>query len=395
MRILTQPFHDYYKMSIEGVRTRDGHLIREFLHNDRVAGVHILNRPLSLAEAVLRGRLKEVGVRGLVRTRTVSMEPDAKLSVTQVTLPHIFRPLLERRDYWATALASQPAQAAVATALKAPTTVLLLSNPFAFPLLKAVPRGTVVAFDAIDDWLNHPEIRDSRGRIAEGYSRILERADVVVTNAEVMQSRLKDRGAREAHLVRNGVRSEWLEQPPWVPPSGPVVLGYAGKLAKRIDVKTLCGIAEKHPLWRIELAGPVLDAAWVAPLRKFGNVLWLGDRPHDELPELFRRWHVGLIPHNVGKLENGGHPIKLYEYLAIGIPVVTTPIGGVDVLGPIPFIAQSGAPFVKAVEEALAPQQATADAVSRRRAAVREWTWKRAADQLVDLFDNAQQQRKS
>jgi len=382
-------------MSVEGVRTRDGHLIREFLHNDRIMGVHILNRPLSLAEAALRGRLKEVGVRGLFMTRTIATEPDARLSVTQVTLPHVFRPLRERRDYWATALASSSAQAVVATGLKRPATVLLLSNPLAFPLLKVVPRGTVVAFDAIDDWLNHPEIRDSRGRIEEGYSRILERADVVVTNAEVMQSRLKQRGAKEVHLVRNGVRSDWLQQPPWLPPSGPIVLGYAGKLAKRIDVGTLCDIAEAHPTWRIELAGPVLDSAWIAPLRGFANVVWLGDRPHDELPSLFRRWHVGLIPHNVGKLENGGHPIKLYEYLAIGVPVVTTPIGGVDVLGPIPFIAKSGASFLKAVEEALAPEQTSPDAVSRRRAAVRDWTWTRAADQLIDLFENARQQRES
>ena len=395
MRILTQPFHDYHKMSVEGVRTRDGHLIREFLHNDRISGVHILNRPLSLAEAALRGRLKEVGVRGLFMTRTIATEPDARLSVTQVTLPHVFRPLRERRDYWATALASSSAQAVVATGLKRPATVLLLSNPLAFPLLKVVPRGTVVAFDAIDDWLNHPEIRDSRGRIEEGYSRILERADVVVTNAEVMQSRLKQRGAKEVHLVRNGVRSDWLQQPPWLPPSGPIVLGYAGKLAKRIDVETLCDLAEAHPTWRIELAGPVLDSAWIAPLRGFANVVWLGDRPHDELPSLFRRWHVGLIPHNVGKLENGGHPIKLYEYLAIGVPVVTTPIGGVDVLGPIPFIAKSGASFIKAVEGALAPEQTSPDAVSRRRAAVRDWTWTRAADQLIDLFENARQQRES
>ena len=395
MRILTQPFHDYHKMSVEGVRTRDGHLIREFLHNDRIMGVHILNRPLSLAEAALRGRLKEVGVRGLFMTRTIATEPDARLSVTQVTLPHVFRPLRERRDYWATALASSSAQAVVAAGLKRPATVLLLSNPLAFPLLKVVPRGTVVAFDAIDDWMNHPEIRDSRGRIEEGYSRILERADVVVTNAEVMQSRLKQRGAKEVHLVRNGVRSDWLQQPPWLPPSGPIVLGYAGKLAKRIDVGTLCDIAEAHPTWRIELAGPVLDSAWIAPLRGFANVVWLGDRPHDELPSLFRRWHVGLIPHNVGKLENGGHPIKLYEYLAIGVPVVTTPIGGVDVLGPIPFIAKSGASFLKAVEEALAPEQTSPDAVSRRRAAVRDWTWTRAADQLIDLFENARQQRES
>lgn len=393
MRILTQPFHDFHKMRTEGVRTRDGHLIREFCLSERVHDVLILNRPLSIAEALARGRLGEWLGDSLHFTRVRTSVPEPGLQVIQVVHPHLLCPLIERRDYWSRALTSRVVQKHILAELSIPKTVLLLSNPMAYPLLRRIPNDVVVAFDAIDDWANHPEISDSRGRIAVGYHEILRRADVVVTNSEVMQSRLRERGARRPALIRNGIPSGWLDLDPWVPPAGAVVIGYAGKIAKRIDVDTLSQLAVAHPEWRIEMAGPVLDEAWIAKLRRHSNIVWLGDVPHDQLPRLFRRWHVALIPHNVGRLENGGHPIKLYEYLALGLPIVSTPIGGIDALGPLPIVAAGGRSFVEAVQSALAPGSKTAEVVAQRRLAVSSFTWSQTAQLFLDLISSAQEER--
>lgn len=340
-----------------------------------------------MAEAVLRRR-DDFAWRSLISRCEIRQSRKAPtLDVIQVSVPDVVAPLLQRRDYWATVLA-QPRVAQAVRPFVNEADALLLSNPMAYPLLQLVSAKTVVAFDAIDDWLNHPQMTDRRGFIAKGYEMILRRADVVVTNAKEMRDRLFERGAAEVVVVPNGIKAAWLLLPEWSSPTGQIRLGYAGKLAKRIDVDLLAALARHHGDWRIELVGPVLDSAWVAPLKELPNVVFLGETSHDALPALFRQWHVALIPHNVGALENGGHPIKLYEYLALGVPVVSTGIAELEDVSHVIDIADSHEEFEAAVVAAIDDPQHTVS-TAQRRDAVRRYTWRNSASQLVDLLQEA------
>lgn len=385
MRILTQPFHDQAKSEREGVRTRDGHLLREFERDPRVSSIVLVNRPLSAAEALAKRRSDFNPRSFITRCELLRRQVSPSVEVVQVSIPHVVKPVLQARDFWTSSL-RVPRVVAALRAEVAAADVLLLSNPMAFPMVELANPRMVVAFDAIDDWLNHPQISDKRGFIAEGYATILRRADVVVTNSRVMLGRLQDRGANRPVLVPNGIKEEWMELPPWEAPAGQVTLGYAGKLAQRIDVTLLAGLARRHPEWRIELAGPTLDSAWIAPLRSCKNVNFVGDVPHTALPERFRRWHVALIPHNVGALENGGHPIKVYEYLSLGMPVVSTRIAELEDLVSVIAIADSHTKFEEAVLEAL-HRPGTPEEVRARRQAVKSFTWSSSAAQIVDLIE--------
>lgn len=340
-----------------------------------------------MAEAVIRRR-DDFDWRSLVsRCEVRQVQRSPTLEVMQVSVPNVVGPLRQRRDFWKTSLALPRVAEALRPHL-AQADALLLSNPMAYPLLDLVGDDTVVAFDAIDDWLSHPEISDKRGFIAEGYATILRRADVVVTNAKAMRDRLVERGADKVVVIPNGIKAAWLDLRVWEPPHGPVRLGYAGKLAKRIDVELIACLARKHRRWTIELVGPVLDPTWIAPLKALPNVVFAGELPHDELPARFREWHVALIPHHVGALENAGHPMKLYEYLAMGMPVVSTRIAELDDVSPVIDIATSHEDFDAAVVAA-ATQPRGGTAAALRRDAVRCLTWRSSASQILDLMQEA------
>ena len=65
--------------------------------------------------------------------------------------------------------------------------------------------------------------------------------------------------------------------------------------------------------------------------------------------EMVERYDIGIIPHHTGELENGGEPIKLYEYLAAGKPVVTTNIAGIDIFKDIISIVKNKNDFLNSL----------------------------------------------
>jgi glycosyltransferase involved in cell wall biosynthesis len=116
-------------------------------------------------------------------------------------------------------------------------------------------------------------------------------------------------------------------------PTGPIV-GYAGKLAERIDAELVAATARSMPGVTFVFLGPILQPSAIAAMRGIPNILLLGDRSYDRLPGYLGHFDIGWIPHRVGAGETGGDPIKLYEYWAAGLPVVSTPIDGWEAWGP-------------------------------------------------------------
>jgi len=132
-------------------------------------------------------------------------------------------------------------------------------------------------------------------------------------------------------------------------------LGFSGVIDERFDINLLQELANRRPDWQFILLGPVVKVD-PATLPKGPNIHFLGMKAYAELPAYFSNWNVALLPFAQNESTRFISPTKTPEYLAAGLPVVSTPIRDVvRTYGKAGFvqIADSAAAFEKAIDNAL------------------------------------------
>jgi UDP-galactopyranose mutase len=102
-------------------------------------------------------------------------------------------------------------------------------------------------------------------------------------------------------------------------------LGYAGVIDERIDLDLIRQVAERRPDWQIVMIGPVVKIDQ-ASLPRLNNIHWLGMKDYNELPHYFAGWNVATMPFAMNDSTRFISPTKTPEYLAAGLPVVSTPV---------------------------------------------------------------------
>jgi glycosyltransferase involved in cell wall biosynthesis len=361
INIVAFPIHDWKKCEKEGFRTRDAHLIQHFQRNKDVRKILVIDRPTSLPE-ILRKRYwwRIKGGRIVYKKRNLCLtQVSENLHVLDILSFEVFRPVLLRRGWWKYKFE----ELNIIKKIKEALDYLNLDNPILF-LWNPLSTGVIgrlnekmVVFDAMDNWLKHPEIREGHREIEECYQKIKEEADLIFTNSEALKLFFQD-ARSTVFCIPNGVDLDFFRSPQGKIPDDikgvpkPIV-GYAGKLARRIDVDLLRFISTKLPKVSFVLIGQTLNARWVRPLFRLKNIYFLGDKHYSLLPDYLQAFDVCMIPHNVGKLENEGDPIKLYEYLSAGKPVVTTNIAGVKIFKDIIIIAETKEEFLTGLKKYL------------------------------------------
>jgi glycosyltransferase involved in cell wall biosynthesis len=202
--------------------------------------------------------------------------------------------------------------------------------PTVAPVVAALDPPRLV-FDSLDNWLIHPVLRRLQAEASEGYGQLLPRADAVFASAPRSADALAQ-WRRDVAVLPNGVDPSMfrtLRPRPADLPRGPIV-GYAGKLAERIDTDLVLSVSKAMPDTSFVFIGPVLGSSVASRLRRRPNVLLLGDRHYSLMPAYLQHFDAAWIPHTVGEGETGGDPIKLYEYWAAGKAVVSTRIDGME-----------------------------------------------------------------
>lgn len=226
--------------------------------------------------------------------------------------------------------------------------VVIAATPLWAPVLRFVAAART-GFDAVDDWRAFPPVARIATHVAAGY-RAAARAEGATAVSEALAGRLLvDFGVRSV-AVPNGVDLSHYAHPPTGPPPGipnkPFAV-YVGVVQERVDVELLAAVARSLP---VVVAGPVApsmqDALAAASVHALGPV------PSATIPALLQSAAVGLIPHRVDALTTSMDPMKLREYLAAGLPVVTTIAPTADIHSGRVLVAREPATFASSVERA-------------------------------------------
>ncbi len=205
--------------------------------------------------------------------------------------------------------------------------------------------------------------------VLELEEQLLKKADLVIVSAEPLRES-KSRINPHTVLVRHGVDFTHFRKaldhetrvPPEIADLPRPVIGFFGLLADWVDLELMAAVARRYPHGSLVVLGKATTD--LSPL-KLPNVYLLGRKPYADLPAYCKGFDVALNPFRINELTLNANPLKVREYLAAGLPVVSTDIPEVAVLESC-RIGKAPAHFLEQVEAALqqpGPQAAISEAV--------------------------------
>ncbi len=257
------------------------------------------------------------------------------------------------------------------------TAVAIVQLPFwAHLALRTRELGWKIVYDCMDE---HGGFESNSAGMVAREQRLLAASDHVLASSHALLEKVRGE-ARGATLVPNACDFAQFSRPPELlalpadlaGATHPIV-GYYGAISAWFDFDLIRHAARSHPEWTFVLIG----STWGAPphddLRDLPNLRFLGEKPYAELPAYLAHFDVATIPFTLSPLIEATSPVKFFEYLAAGKPVVASEIPELVPHRDLAWLARGAPEFTRAIEEAL--ECTGPEDRARRRAFAAQHTW--------------------
>ena len=218
------------------------------------------------------------------------------------------------------------------------------NNPFSWKLLLELKqRGCTICFDAMDNMSTYPHFwKKEQEEAYFGYRTVLQFADFTSVNSLRTKQFFLDEFDKDVPLIKNGVfqnilrphaRTSQVEYVTELKSAYRTCAGFVGKIGMRIDHRLIKHIANEGRDCLFVFVGPKLNGQcrdFDDVVSECPNVIKLDAIPSAYLFEMLDVFDFLMIPYSVGKNENSGDPLKLYQYFLTGKPILCTSIKEVD-----------------------------------------------------------------
>jgi glycosyltransferase involved in cell wall biosynthesis len=332
------------------------HVMTRLAKHNRVLWVNSLgNRAPRASARDLRRIVDKLGrFAGQLGARPVEVAPNIHV-ITPLAVPNY-------RARWAAAINRLVVGATVRGAMRS----LGFRDPLLYTFVPAsawVARHlgeTHVVYHCVDEY---SQFDGAGAEIAALEADLIRKSDLVITCSVKLQE-TKEKLNPNTKLVRHGVEQqlfaratdESLALPADVRDLPGPVFGFYGLVAEWVDLEAMAQVAERWPHGSVVIVGEHnnADRAGMARLRALPNVHFLGRKPYAELPAYCKAFDVALLPFVKNELTINANPLKLREYLAAGLPVVSTDIPEAAALADRGvYLADGPEAFVAAAAQAL------------------------------------------
>ncbi|MBD3182580.1 glycosyltransferase [Candidatus Poribacteria bacterium] len=194
--------------------------------------------------------------------------------------------------------------------------------------------------------------------VKEMEESLLKKSDVVIVTAQSLYDSKKDM-AREIRLVPNAAEIEHFRKalnenlpiPEDMAGLKRPIVGFLGSISYWIDIDLIKYIAESRPDWSIVMVGPIRTD--VSPVSSMPNVYFTGRKDYKLVPNYLKAFDVCLNPYILDGVAEGCSPLKLYEYLATGKPIVSVDMPEARKFDNVVRIANSREEIIPEIELAL------------------------------------------
>lgn len=266
-------------------------------------------------------------------------------------------------------------------------TVVVATTPWWAPVAAAL-GADVLCYDCND----HVSIHAPRWPAAvrnRWHRELLSAADVVTVVSPALRAECaRTVDPSRLHLVPNGVDEGWFAEPVTpIPASRSAggtdrpVAGFVGSLYEWVDLALLQRCAESLPEIDFIIVGPTRLGVSLSRLESIPNLRRIGPQPYSQVRRWIAAFDVCLVPFKRDVINDMADPLKLYEYCALGKPIVSTCRAGSVEPPPACYFAESAGQFIGAIRRAL--EEDSAERAADRVAYARANTWRRRAEQLV------------
>ncbi|MEM6631346.1 MAG: glycosyltransferase [Bacteroidota bacterium] len=224
------------------------------------------------------------------------------------------------------------------------------------------------------------------GHAAE--EEFLPKVDLVVTSAEKLRER-KSAYHPNCFTVNNGVDLDMFmvhpDESTNSPNTGKPIIGYLGSVDHRLDVDLLDKLLKKFPHIDLHFVGRVTSMKVFKHFKQYPNVHFLGPQSPEKLASFLKTFEVGIIPFLKNDFTEGIYPMKINEYLAAGLPVVSTRFGDMNTFEDIANICDTPHAFLEALELCLDSGSTSIQKMERIHFA-QENTWEKRAEEFLRIL---------
>jgi glycosyltransferase involved in cell wall biosynthesis len=242
-------------------------------------------------------------------------------------------------------------------------------------------------FDAVDNWIEHPSYKKFKDRLASNYQIIDQEADLIFTVAEEQQALFTRQ--EKVHWIPNGVDLKHYQREYGIinRDIGDLpkpIIGYVGTIQDRVDLDLLEYLVKSNPEKSFVLVGPVWYSSIQEKFAAYHNIYFLGRKSYQEVPMYIQQFDVGIIPHRLDNFLKSTNPMKVYEYLACGKPVVSTGGSGINLFKDVVYIADEYKKFNQFVNQALTEDDKYL--AHERVVAVKDHSWLKRTERMLSLI---------
>lgn len=249
----------------------------------------------------------------------------------------------------------------------------------------------LICYDYIDDldvFINgNQKIKDE---VHFKHNNLINKSDYIFVTADKLEDEIRAKyPSKKIFRASNGVDVDFFLQNKTksvakINNADRKTVGYVGAIFDWIDVELIFKTAKLLPMYDFILIGPVSNNNKSFIAAKPANVFFIGKKKYDEVPSYIEKFNVTIIPFKLSSISESTDPIKLYEYFAMGKPVVSTPMRQLEKYnnGQLLKTAQSADQFSEAVNYFM--NNDTQIWQKQRESIAREHSW----DKIAKVFSN-------
>lgn len=242
----------------------------------------------------------------------------------------------------------------------------------------------LLVFDALD------EASGEFADWAENLDKLASKADIVFTTSNKLFE-YHSKNHSNVHMCPNGAdfehfktaRSIFAPRPKDLPRNSRPIIGYIGAVAPWIDWELMKYIVTQNKTFNFVIIGPLYGQ--IKDLVKSPNVYYLGRKEYDVVPQYLQFFDVCIIPFQVTSMIEACNPIKMYEYLSAGKPVVATNMPEAASMPEI-YIGKSREEFNQKIHQALI-ERSNADRINRRVELAMNNSWLHRAASAIEVIE--------
>jgi len=278
--------------------------------------------------------------------------------------------------------------------LKAVMAHLEIKNPIVWTylpnsvdLVDKLGQKKLLVYDCVDEHSEYSGFID-KNTMLDMERQLIDNCDVVFVTAKGLYDSKREY-ARKIYFLPNAADVEHFmkAQRPDTPVPQEIasiprpVVGFVGVIQDWIDLDLIRETALSHPEWSFVMVGPVAAGIDISGLQDLPNVYFLGRKDVSVLPSYMKAFDVCINPFKLNELTDKVSPLKFYEYLASGKPIVSVNMPGVSAFSDIVEIADNKEEFIQGIERAL--NEDDQEKLNRRLERASENSWESRVDFMM------------